>query len=241
MSLNVRIDVAIDGVHAWPNRYKNILAYIFMQKPDIVMMQEVAPQMLEDLLPLQEQYDVYALGRNADGTGEACPIYYLKSTFEKIDTQTIWLSDTPMIKGSMDLEEGFPRIASKITLMTHQKQKFQVINTHFAYRSKRNQAVNKTVLFGEFVKDEKMPLIVGGDFNLQRTALQDAIPPYLDWLGKHDQSKTFHGFSGGEGTTQIDHILVNCFKELDFLIDQSPFHDAHLSDHYPVLFKVEYI
>jgi endonuclease/exonuclease/phosphatase family metal-dependent hydrolase len=236
LSLNVRIDVPVDGVNQWSFRRDAILQYIQTQQPDICFFQEANASMYAYLSEHLSDYESVYTGRDANRLGEGCPIFFKKNRFARVSGYTFWLSHHPQTPGSMDEEEGFPRIATHLRLMTQEKNTISFLNTHLAYRSKRNQDLNLKVLF-DFVQSLPVgePLILGGDFNMERSIIQPYKPRNLHFAGEFNHDKTYHEFRGGEGIAQIDHLLHSDVKEVNFQIDQRPFLNRQLSDHYPVI------
>jgi endonuclease/exonuclease/phosphatase family metal-dependent hydrolase len=236
ISLNVRIDVPVDGLNQWIYRRQSIVDYVLVQNPDVCFFQEVNPLMYAFLKEHLQNYQSVYMGRDVDRLGEGCPIFFKKASFSKVSEHTFWLSHHPQTPGSMDPEEGFPRIATHVRVLTKEKNTVSFLNTHLAYRSKRNQDLNLKVLF-DFVQSLPVgePLILGGDFNMERQTIQPYKPRNLRFAGEGNIHKTYHEFQGGEGRIQIDHLLSTDVEEASFSIDQSMFQSRHLSDHYPVI------
>jgi endonuclease/exonuclease/phosphatase family metal-dependent hydrolase len=236
LSLNIRIDVPVDGEHQWAYRLPTILAYIRDQKPDVCLFQEVNESMFLQLQEGLKDYKTDYVGRDSNRKGEACPIFFNRDLFELKKSDTIWLSHTPRTPGSMDQEEGFPRIAQYALLKTKNDFFLQVINTHLAYRSTRNQDLNLKVLF-DFVLhlDQSHPVIIGGDFNMPKSKIVNYKPRDYEFSGRDNPLFTYHEFQGGLGLRQIDHLMTHRLKEENFIIDQAPYLGRHLSDHYPII------
>lgn len=237
MTFNVRIDVPIDGNHQWPHRVGAVLAMVHKHQPDVLMLQETNPKMLSDLQTLEQEYGYYYVGRDADLQGEGCPIYYKKNDWRIKLADTIWLSHTPRTPGSMDLEEGFPRIASMVVLQHVSGNMYRFINTHLAYRSKRTKELNLKVLF-DFIQavPEVIPTILGGDFNETMAWIRRYSPRHLQFALAQETLNTYHEFRGGLGLTQIDHLLYSePFHLQSIVVDQSLMLDRLPSDHYPVI------
>jgi endonuclease/exonuclease/phosphatase family metal-dependent hydrolase len=236
MTYNLRINVVVDGVHQWPHRIKFVLQRIQKHQPDIILLQEVDKDMMNDLSSLFQEYDVYFMGRNADGGGEASPILFKKEVFSLLDKETIWLTDTPYVAGSMDEEEGYPRIASSIKLR-YGKGTLRVMNCHLAFQSERAKLMNLKVLFdyAQSFSDDT-PLIIAGDFNQEALHIAPYLPSQFNHALKDIQDYTFHGFQGGKGQYQIDHIYYqNKIKLIAIEVDQQEPLPFYGSDHYPVI------
>jgi endonuclease/exonuclease/phosphatase family metal-dependent hydrolase len=236
LTFNLRINVDVDKDNQWPKRLSRIQDKLNNHKADILLFQEVDQGMLKDLSFLEKDYIYYYQGRNEDGFGEGCPIFVRKDRFQIIEVDTIWLSQTPRKKGSLDPEEGYPRIASMV-LLKAQHQLLRVMNCHLAHRSVRNQDLNLKVLF-DFVSSfhDGVPLILGGDFNMEMKKINPYKPRHLIFALTEVKEKTYHAFEGGEGISQIDHFLYQDSLQLDTIkVDQQEQGVPWTSDHYPVI------
>lgn len=238
MTFNLRIDVPVDGVHQWRYRVPAVLDMIHHHQPDILLLQETTPAMLQDIQGLHEHYVSYYCGRNADKLGEGCPIYVKKSRYQIRFVDTIWLSQQPRTPGSMDPEEGFPRIASMVTLVEHQSNKLiRVINAHLAYRSARAKDMNLKVLFDYAQSfDDGITTIIGGDFNANLSFIKPYKPNL--WMASllPQHGPTIHDFKGGLGSEQIDHLFFQTPLSLVSVeIDRRQLKGIFPSDHYPVI------
>jgi endonuclease/exonuclease/phosphatase family metal-dependent hydrolase len=235
MTFNIRIDVPVDGKHQWKYRIPRVLERIQAYQPDFLLLQEATQTMLADLHTLANEYDYYFVGRNHDLTGEGCPIFYKKSRFQVIHQDTIWLSKQPRTPGSMDEEEGFPRLASCVTLKHHHGI-IRVINCHLAYRSKRNQDLNLKVLF-DFAQSfqDDVPTFIAGDFNMTVTTMNPYKPRQFIFAIDEKNLPTYHAFNGLPGISKIDHILydhhLKCLR-VEVIHDTD---EDYASDHYPVI------
>jgi endonuclease/exonuclease/phosphatase family metal-dependent hydrolase len=113
----------------------------------------------------------------------------------------------------------------------------QVINTHLAYRSLRNQDLNLKVLF-DFVQsfEDDVPTMIAGDFNLPQHVINPYKPRKFEFAIDSKGQATYHGFKGLPGVEQIDHILYDhhfrCTR-LEVVHDKDQ--QAYASDHYPVI------
>jgi endonuclease/exonuclease/phosphatase family metal-dependent hydrolase len=219
-----------------------VKAMIEKHQPDILMLQETTPVMLKDLEKIETVYGYYYVGRNADYLGEGCPIYYRKQEWRIKLTDTIWLSQTPRTPGSMDEEEGFPRIASMVVLQHTSGIKFRFVNTHLAYRSKRAKDLNQKVLF-DFIQNfpERIPTILGGDFNEEIHVINKYRTRDFAFALSPEHGPTIHDFKVGQGTAQIDHLLYQpSFLLSDVQIDRQLSLGRLPSDHYPVIGVFQY-
>jgi endonuclease/exonuclease/phosphatase family metal-dependent hydrolase len=236
MTFNLRINVPVDGPNQWTYRLANIRQKIAKHDADILMFQEVDEKMLQDLSFFFKTYDYYYQGRHENSLGEGCPIFVRKTMFQIIETDTIWLSHTPRKKGSMDPEEGYPRIASMV-LLKAQHQLLRIVNCHLAHRSSRNKDLNLKVLFDYVISfNDSAPLLIGGDFNMEIKQINPYKPRRFAFALQTIDKNTYHEFNGGEGISQIDHFLYQDSLELDTIcVDHIELQSPWTSDHYPVI------
>jgi endonuclease/exonuclease/phosphatase family metal-dependent hydrolase len=142
----------------------------------------------------------------------------------------------------MDIEEGFPRIASMVVLQHSSGVRFRFVNTHLAYRSTRAKDLNQKVLF-DFIQNfpERIPTILGGDFNEEIPVIQKYRTRDFEFALKPEHGPTIHDFKGGQGTAQIDHLLYQpSFLLSDVQIDRQLSLGRLPSDHYPVIGVFQY-
>ena len=78
MTYNIRLDVASDGINAWPLRKDFFASQIQFYEPDILGVQEAMPHQVEDLEQLLPQYKQVGMGREGVGKGESSNIFYKK-------------------------------------------------------------------------------------------------------------------------------------------------------------------
>ncbi len=247
MTFNLRCDVPSDGNNYWPYRINAIVETIRRQDPDVVGFQEVTDRMSSDLRPMFADYYVMGEGRNSDLTGEKCSVFIRKRLFGLTFTETFWLSSTPEIPGSMDLEEGFPRISTIVEFawINDDSRRMRVMNSHFAYRSERARLTNAEVLLRRYreVQDKRpMPTVIMGDLNIgpeHGIHKQIVSAGFLTPIDKSAGS-TYHGFIGGDGISLLDFIYVSSdIMVKNWEIDRKKQDGRYPSDHYPVIADIE--
>ena len=245
MTFNLRVDVEVDGKNFWPRRVKSVLTIIHKHRPDFLATQEVTDRMLQDLeLPLN-CYQAYGDGRNADRHGERCTLFVRKDHWKIDHSETVWLSATPTIPGSMDPEEGFPRICTMVVASSlRDDSKLLVVNVHLSYRSARSLDQNITTLLAylsEWRVKYPYPVILLGDFNAnpshpihERIKAIGLLSPLDNRSGTI--KNTFHDFLGGKGIETIDYIYYTPDLSLfSYYVDQSKIGERYPSDHFPVV------
>lgn len=239
MSFNIRIDVLVDGNHAWQYRKEAIVQYICSQKPDFIGFQEPNPAMVDYLQNQLTQYSHIGLPR--DERGESTPLFYLKDQFRLIENHTIWLSKTPAVPSKIP-ESAFPRIATFGIFESKDQNPFLICNTHLDYISQEVQTLQMEALVQK-MDEYSFPKVIMGDFNatsnqsVHRTLHQSE---YIHTFSEELLSKaSFHGFQGTLDGNPIDYIYISKEWALEkTVIDQNTINPLMLSDHYPIISSI---
>ena len=88
-TFNVRYDNPGDPL-TWEERRDQVAQIVGFY--DVVGIQEALPHQVEDLSARLPWMAHVGRGRDADGGGEACPIFYDKNKWELLQSQTLWLA-----------------------------------------------------------------------------------------------------------------------------------------------------
>ena len=250
MSYNIRLDVASDGVNAWPKRTHKVAELIKKYNPDILGVQEALHHQLIDLLKLLPEYDYSGVGRD-DGQqkGEFSAILFKKKQFKLVSDSTFWLSETPMVPGSKSWDAAITRIASiahfsKLT----SNEEFLLVNTHFDHMGKiarANSAQLITQAIASYQKEKAIPVIVTGDFNSEPTeqAYQNMLATgLLDSKPTTDNNGTFCGFEVGKIICNpIDFIFYSKdWTSRNYRVINDHDGQYYPSDHLPVMAEFVY-
>ena len=256
ISFNIRYNNPADGVNAWPHR-KAMAAKVFTDYGvDFGGLQEALTDQIRDL---QDQLPAYAwigVGRE-DGKegGEFAPIFYKRDRFELVKQGTFWLSERPDEPGSKSWDAALPRVATYGIFAERKTGKHLfVINTHFDHRGEQARQRSAQLLMTQIKKlSGDLPVILTGDFNSPENA------PALKTLTGDDHLKltnteklseaphfggsgTFNDFKAGPATQTIDFVLVGPGLEVkrhDFLTVYDAKRDVLISDHWPVLSRLQ--
>jgi endonuclease/exonuclease/phosphatase family metal-dependent hydrolase len=150
----------------WPTRAPAVASLLTSERPSLIGVQEV--------LPDQDRAITYALGpsyrrvghgREVNGGGEGCPIYYDSGRLELIEVSQQALSDTPDVAGSRSWGNHTPRTLVRAVFRDRSTSvRFVALNTHFDHLSRRSR-VNSARVVRELVAAQPLPAIVTGDFN----------------------------------------------------------------------------
>ncbi|TKC05597.1 endonuclease/exonuclease/phosphatase family protein [Pedobacter polaris] len=248
MSYNIRLNVASDGINAWPNRKDNVKALIKFYDTDILCVQEALPEQFDDLLA-NTDFDVVGAGRD-DGKrkGEFSAVYFNKNRFTKKDGGTFWLSTTPDVP-SKGWDAALNRVCSWVKLYDKSnKKEFIVFNTHYDHIG-----VQARIESAKLIKQKiqqiapTLPVIFTGDLNV--TPETEAIATIKSFLidtkevtiePPYGPNGTFNAFKWDSPLqNKIDYIFVNkAFKVQKFAALSDSKDQRYYSDHLPVFVKL---
>jgi len=246
MSFNVRFDTPADGDDAWPRRRDFVASTVRVHRPDVVGLQEPLEHQLDYLRSALPAYEWVGVGRLGGTDGEYCPVGYRAKRFERLETDTFWLSETPSEPGSLGWDAEYSRIATWVRLRDRETDtRFRVCNTHFDHSgaSARQESAR---LVAERLADDPT-VVVTGDLNCE-----PGSPPYrrlsddLDDAraaarhGHHGPDGTFHSFDG-EPTARLDYVFVRGMgvRQHATLADRRG--RRYPSDHFPVVAELEFL
>ncbi len=247
-TFNIRVGRYASGSRDWSQRRAMVISLLAAEQYDVVGLQEALPYQLDEILQGLPQYDAYAVGRgNEPDKGETCAILYKKKRFYRIDSGTIWFSNSPWEPGSKFAGTLFPRICSWVRLADLETARcFYVYNVHLDNLSQRARTRSIEILNDQIASRKyKDPFIVMGDFNME---IDNPAMQILQKAGKNrmlDTWKalyphrldegTYHKFHGSILGSKIDHILVDTrVRVLAAAINRQDFSGRYPSDHYPV-------
>ena len=251
MTLNVRYDNPHDSANAWPKRASIVCNFLKNEKPDLLGMQEVLINQYEMLDSVLTDYGSVGVGRN-DGakSGEMNPIFFRKERFDLVRTITFWLSETPLIAGSMAWGASLPRIVTWMELVDKKtKDHIFYFNTHFAHDSDSARVKSSKLLLSKVDSiSSGFPFIITGDFNMLPdskgyailTGPAESVPLLKDSYFNSEKRPygpvyTFNGFSDKQGSGRIDYIFVeDGLKVLEHRTIIKKERGIYISDHWPV-------
>jgi len=257
-TFNIRNSGANDGINRWENRKAIAAEFINTEKPDIIGMQEVLQDQLEYLNSNLKDYSYVGVARE-DGKqkGEYAPVFFLKNRFTEKSHQTIWLSETPSVVGSVGWDAALTRIATIVTLYDKKaKQKVTVINTHFDHVGVKAREESIKLIRQKVKELNAKNYIVMGDLNslphesAYLTAIEalEGYPSLIDVrttaksrVGTADDGVTFHGYGTITSNYIIDYIFTGeTFDAKDYHVAEIKKGDVFISDHYPIITTLQY-
>jgi endonuclease/exonuclease/phosphatase family metal-dependent hydrolase len=223
MTFNIRCGMCDDNTrNNWNDRKPLVADVIGQYKPDLIGFQELIPAQRGYISSQFPQYGYFGVGREQDGGGEGCAIFYNTSRFDLDSTNsgTFWFSTTPDVPGSSDMGDIFSRICTYVHFKDKTTGKyFYHCNTHITYidslqekyldfmiseLGKRLKHDDPILITGDFNADEHLPVMskfknFGGKFRLSDT---------YRMVHPDGSAGTFHGFTGKDDGKKIDFIFV---------------------------------
>jgi endonuclease/exonuclease/phosphatase family metal-dependent hydrolase len=248
ITYNIRLNVASDGINAWPNRKDNVKALVKFHDADILCVQEALPEQFDALLE-NSNFDVVGVGRE-DGKrkGEFSAVYFDKDRFTKKDGGTFWLSETPNVP-SKGWDAALNRVCSWVRLYDKSnKKEFLVFNTHYDHVGVKAR-IESAKLIKQKIQEiaPKLPVVFTGDLNV--TPETEAIATIKSFLTDakeitqepaYGPEGTFNAFDfNSDLKNRIDYIFVNKgFKVQKFAVLSDSKNKRYPSDHLPVFARL---
>ena len=251
MTYNIRYATVNDGENRWEKRKEYVSEQLLFYAPDIFGIQEGLEQQVNYLDESLASYAFVGVGRD-DGIekGEYTAIFFNKKVIELLETNTYWLSEKPDTV-SVGWDAAMERIVTYGQFRNKSDRKItHVFNCHYDHvgeisREKSSDLILELIKI-KGIEDERIALI--GDLNclsdeepieILKTQLEDSYevsqsPPY-------GPVGTFNGFnSEKKATRRIDYILIKNITVKQYTnIDDRRKNNLWLSDHMPILIKIE--
>ncbi|SER57403.1 endonuclease/exonuclease/phosphatase family protein [Pedobacter rhizosphaerae] len=248
ITYNIRLNVASDGVNAWPNRKDNVKALVKFHDADILCVQEALPEQFDALLE-NSNFDVVGVGRE-DGKrkGEFSAVYFDKDRFTKKDGGTFWLSQTPDVP-SKGWDAALNRVCSWVKLYDKiNKKEFIIFNTHYDHIGVQARIESAKLLKQKIQQiAPNLPVIFTGDLNV--TPETEAIATIKSFLSDakavsieapYGPEGTFNAFDfNSDLKNRIDYVFVNQkFQVQKFAVLTDSKDKRYFSDHLPVFVRL---
>lgn len=251
MSFNIRYDNPNDDLNWWGYRKSEVAKMINYYSPEIIGIQEGLDNQVKYLDSSLVDYDYIGVGRD-DGksNGEYAAIFYKKKKFKLLNTKTYWLSETPD-SISVGWDASMERIVTFGEFLDIKKgDTMYIFNCHFDHIGKLAQ--NKSAeLILKIIQEkglEDSKVIVMGDLNCEphekpietlRITLKDAYN--ISQSKSYGPIGTYNAFDlTNLIVKRIDYIFIKNIDVLKYVnIDDRRTNNWYLSDHLPVLVKIE--
>lgn len=245
-TFNVRYDNPNDTIQ-WHER-KNEVA-LAMRYFDIVGVQEVLPNQYDDLNALMPEHEAFGIGRNSDGKGEACPVYWNAERFDFLQGETRWLSLNPKQHGSIGWDADMPRIATLVVLFDRKRQQtIRVINTHWSHVGEKARLNAAALVAGwsgwEGPTSDEL-VVVCGDLNAEpQTQAVKSLMTLADLTDSYETARYRCRQAFGTYTTFLPENLANATR-IDYILYRGPVsvdwvcadevlkYGVYISDHMP--------
>ena len=248
MSYNIRYNNPGDGVNAWPNRQDWVKDLVEFYDTDILCLQEALKEQV-DYLVKDSRFELEGVGRDDGKTkGEYTAILYDKNRFQKKQSGTFWLSETPE-KPSKGWDAQIIRICTWVRLFDGTSKKdFYVFNTHYDHMGVKAREKSSELIKLKIQQIAgKLPVVLTGDLNTSpETQPITVLKTFLKDTKEVSKAKpygpegTFNAFKfDAELKERIDYIFVNDKVEvLKFAVLSDSKEQRYPSDHLPVFVKV---
>ena len=244
MTVNLRYDNPTDGPNQWCFRKKSLATLIEEINPDVFGSQEGWEEQLNELKTLLPQYKYYVSAPEWNRK-RMFPCVWVRKDIDIRESNTLWLSPTPVIPFSKVSGSIFPRSTTYV-IAKKDNCPFLFVNTHLDLASEEVRLNQTIILLREIEKinHKFYPVILVGDFNTTPTSpiytvLTEKFIDVWKYLETSEED-TFHGFTGKGMRGRIDWILVSSeviIKKAKIL-KQTPF-SIYPSDHFPVMAELE--
>ena len=215
MSTNVRFVSYEDFFKkSWFYRAELIVEDINRVQPDIIGFQEATFIHYDFLKSKMVGYDSEMAYRDDFVLSEGCPIFWRTDKYEKIDSGSFWLSETPDVM-SKDWGSSHYRICIYVVLRDIKTGKeFAVFNTHLDHVSEEARINGINLVLDKISKFGDLPAYLMGDLNATddsetilstKDSFDDAkvISPITE------DTRTFHGWGDPTEQDRIDYILIS--------------------------------
>lgn len=254
LSCNIRVDLPEDKDlgNGWGSRKEMCIKIMKNYKSDIICLQEVLRNQNEDLKKAFPNFFSFGFeGPEMDGVvgykGIAKnPIFFSKRRYELLSAGSFWLSETPLVGGSLSWGAARARHANWVRLRDKKSGKdFRVVNLHLDHKSQSAREEQIKVVINETGQyDATYPQILSGDFNIGMTnnvykLLKDSKwkDTYTHLYGDAEPGYTAHNFQGdkyvNKNQTKIDFIFSSGeVKPFSSKIIMDHIDGRYPSDHY---------
>jgi endonuclease/exonuclease/phosphatase family metal-dependent hydrolase len=201
LTCNIRVDLPDDEKlgFGWKGRKDICIDIMRKQKPDIICMQEVLRNQNEDLKKAFPDFFSFGFeGPEMDGPQVGYqgiaknPIFYSTKRYELLSAGGYWLSETPLVAGSLSWDTARARHANWVRLKDKRSGKeFRVINLHLDHKSQPARVGQIKVVEAEAQQYQKdFPQILTGDFNV---GMSNAVYTSLKGDGWTDSYTKLYG------------------------------------------------
>lgn len=253
---NIRVALDEDEKNGvgWSTRKAGCIQIIKNQKPDVFCLQEVLRIQNDDLKKAFPDFQSFGFeGPEMDKFKEGYhgiaknPIFFSKKRYDLLDAGSFWLSETPLVAGSLSWESARARHVNWVRLYDKiSKKEFRISNLHLDHKSQKAR-LEQVKMVLEYAKQypADLPQILTGDFNAGASNPVYTTVKSYDWTdtytalhGEAEPGFTVHLFKGEQYEKKdkgkkIDFIFgTNDVKPLSATIIKDNVRGVYPSDHY---------
>ncbi len=257
LSFNLKRDFGIPlrKSRLWGNRRELAARLIRESGATIIGVQELLPQMREDVGKLLGDYSILGSGRFSGlrpKEDEHSDILVKKESATAQLVKTFWLSKSPE-RLSRAYYAAFPRICTVAEVrLSRLDRTIRVFNTHMDHLCGLARVLGVKVILdymAQLNREQRLPTVLMGDFNakpqsrplrLLRQGLPDRgihLTDVYSRLAPQYQYNTLHNFSGKykANAKPIDYIFVSDeFEVVETQVVTTPVDGQFPSDHFPL-------
>ena len=167
MTFNLRYGTAKDGEDDWEHRRDMVARTIRDVNPDVMGTQECILFQAECLADQLPEYYWFGIGRDRDGDGESCAVFYRKDLLNLVESGTFWLSEDPDTPGSRSWDSSMTRCCTWAKFYHREARRFfYFFNTHFDHKGEESRRQAARLIVERTAKiPSDIPIVVSGDFN----------------------------------------------------------------------------
>lgn len=242
MAYNIRYGTASDDENSWSYRSELALDVIADHTPDVVGMQEVLSFQRDAFADRFPSYTAFGVGRDAEGGGEQCTIFYRADRLIVLEGGTFWLSEHPDEPGSVGWDAALSRICTWARFETDAGVTFYFFNTHFDHRGSQARLESARLILERIAaREHSDPVVLSGDLNSGEGSepielLAESMTDTYEALHPGDENDgTFHDFTGDTDGSRIDYIFVTTDIDItaaEVVRDNTD--GRYPSDHFPI-------
>ena len=224
-----------------------VISLIKNYSPDTLSVQEATPEWMRELV-LKENlggtYSCVGVGRNGNGKGEYCAIFYKTDLFSLIDEGTVWLSDTPTVISKFPISDHNRIMTYAALEHKNTGERFIQCNVHPEYKPIKEKQLEIFLERVELLKNEfLLPIVLTGDFNTRRSEkiyeriIQNGFNDSFATAKESDNKPTFIS----EGIV-IDYIFgeKNTVEFSEYRVIDDKVDGKYPSDHCPVFARFKF-
>jgi len=241
-TFNIRYDNPSDPLK-WSERRDEVAQIVGFY--DIVGIQEALPNQVQDLADRLPWMAHVGRGRDADGGGEACPIFYHFGKWELLHHETLWLASDWRRPGAVGWSADLPRTVT-VAWFHHVAtgRRVRVYNTHWSHVSAEAREGSARLIATLDAVHGVEATAVLGDFNEESDALGRTLLAESGFVDTYDAvrarcRKSFPSYTtwspeGSSGGPKIDAIYVKGLDTKWTCVDEIIKKEVFISDHLPV-------